>query len=312
MMSRNVDRQWLIDNNEPPTPGNVIVLGVTLPAVSYQPYEFGASQVITASANFLNECIGLYFVALLNKHMARFSYSRKPGINIYKNTEVILPVTKSGDIDFGFMETCIQEMKKARILEMEAYFKNAGFENCELTEEEKAIVMQYHNREQKEIIIGTLFDIKKGKRLTKENMMPGNINFVGSTASNNGITASISNCTHIHGRNKITVTYNGSVGEAFYQTEPFWASDDVNVLYFKKHLSECLALYFCTSLRKTGKKYGYAYKWTKELMNVDSIHLPVTSSGEIDYHFMETYIRALEKLAIQRVKDWRTKEIPDL
>lgn len=41
MVSRNVDKQWLVDNNEPLVHGNVLVLGVTLPAVSYQPYEFG-------------------------------------------------------------------------------------------------------------------------------------------------------------------------------------------------------------------------------------------------------------------------------
>ena len=37
--------------------------------------------------------------------------------------------------------------------------------------------------------------------------------------------------------------------------------------------------------------------------------LPVTPSGYIDYRFMETYIRAIEKQTIQRVKDWRAKEI---
>ena len=83
MVSRNVDKLWLQENNEPPISGNVIVLGVTLPAVSYQPYEFGASQVIIAKSTFLNEHIGLYFVALLSKQMKRFSYSKKPGINIY-------------------------------------------------------------------------------------------------------------------------------------------------------------------------------------------------------------------------------------
>ncbi|MGN0282471.1 MAG: hypothetical protein ACI4B3_09250 [Prevotella sp.] len=41
----------------------------------------------------------------------------------------------------------------------------------------------------------------------------------------------------------------------------------------------------------------------------DRLYLPVTSFGEIDYHFMETYIRAIEKQTIQRVKDWRAKEI---
>lgn len=79
--------------------------------------------------------------------------------------------------------------------------------------------------------IGTLFTIVKGTRLTKANMRDGDINFIRASAINNGITAHISNDEHIHLKNTITITYNGSVGEAFYQDAPFWASDDVNVLY---------------------------------------------------------------------------------
>ena len=70
----------------------------------------------------------------------------------------------------------------------------------------------------------------------------------------------------MHPGGTITVTYNGSVGEVFYQTERFWASDDVNVLYSKRPMIESVALYFCAAIRKCGKKYGYAYKWTKEFM----------------------------------------------
>lgn len=309
MVSRNVDKQWLVDNDEPLVHGNVLVLGVTLPAVSYQPYEFGASQVITARADFLTEEIGLYFVVLLKKQMLRFSYSHKPGINIYKNTIVSLPITPIGEIDFAFMESRIREMEESRIREMEAYLKVAGFEDCELTEEERSTLRDFKNHKTRPIVISTIFDIKKGKRLTKDNIIPGAINFIGSTSVNNGVTAKVSNSSHIHNGNTITVTYNGSVGEAFYQTDSYWASDDVNVLTFKRLLNERLALFFCASLRKSGKKYGYTYKWTKELMEKDEIILPVTTSGAIDYKFMETYIRAIEKLTIQRVKDWRAKEI---
>lgn len=309
MVSRNVDKQWLVDNDEPLVHGNVLVLGVTLPAVSYQPYEFGASQVITARADFLTEEIGLYFVVLLKKQMLRFSYSHKPGINIYKNTIVSLPITPIGEIDFAFMESRIREMEESRIREMETYLKVAGFEDCELTEEERSTLRDLKNHKTRPIVISTIFDIKKGKRLTKDNIIPGAINFIGSTSVNNGVTAKVSNSSHIHNGNTITVTYNGSVGEAFYQTDSYWASDDVNVLTFKRLLNERLALFFCASLRKSGKKYGYTYKWTKELMEKDEIILPVTSSGSIDYKFMETYIRAIEKLTIQRVKDWRAKEI---
>ena len=37
--------------------------------------------------------------------------------------------------------------------------------------------------------LNELFNILPGKRLTKENMKEGNLPFIGSTDSNNGITA---------------------------------------------------------------------------------------------------------------------------
>ena len=37
--------------------------------------------------------------------------------------------------------------------------------------------------------------------------------------------------------------------------------------------------------------------------------LPVNQNDEIDYEFMETYIRAIEKKVIKNVVDWKDKEI---
>ena len=76
-----------------------------------------------------------------------------------------------------------------------------------------------------------LFDIRKGKRLTKADMVEGNIPYIGATDSNNGLTARISNDEYLHSANTISVSYNGSIAEAFYQTKDYWATDDVNVLY---------------------------------------------------------------------------------
>ena len=64
------------------------------------------------------------------------------------------------------------------------------------------------------------------------------------------------------------------------------------------------------SLNKSLKPiYSWGDSISKTKIVKDKIKLPVTSSGSIDYKFMETYIRAIEKLTIQRVKDWRAKEI---
>lgn len=126
-------------------------------------------------------------------------------------------------------------------------------------------------------------------------MIPGDINFIGATDSNNGKTASIANNTHIHPANTITVTYNGSVGNAFYQIAPFWASDDVNVLYPKFEMDELLALYFLAPLMKKGKQYAYSYKWTKEKMESDTIQLPVNKLGKIDFDFMSSCMYELKE-----------------
>lgn len=139
--------------------------------------------------------------------------------------------------------------------------------------------------------ISDLFEIVKGKRLTKAAMTEGKIRFIGASAINNGITAFISNKEHLHPSNTITVSYNGSVGEAFYQDEIFWASDDVNVLYPKFEMNEYIAMFIIPILKKAGKKYKFIDKWKKEDMEKDCIILPADQTGRPDFSYMETYMK---------------------
>lgn len=121
MVARFVNRQYLIDNDEPLCNGNCIVLGVTLPAVSYQKDEFGASQVITARADFLNENIGIYFAMLFAKLSEQFTYQNKPGIQKYKDMSIYLPITSNGTPDFDYMERYIRAMEKVVIADVVKY-----------------------------------------------------------------------------------------------------------------------------------------------------------------------------------------------
>lgn len=68
----------------------------------------------------------------------------------------------------------------------------------------------------KEFCLGNIFDIKKGKRLTSDEQTNGNTPYVGAIDSNNGVANYIEQSA-IHKGNTISLTYNGSVGEAFYQ-----------------------------------------------------------------------------------------------
>lgn len=137
-----------------------------------------------------------------------------------------------------------------------------------------------------------LFDIRKGKRLTKANMTSGNTPFIGSTDTNNGVTARIGQQAN-HCGNTITVAYNGSVAEGFYQPVPFWATDDVNVLYPKFKMTPAIALFLITLIKREKYRFNYGRKWHLERMNTSIILLPVKSDDTPDWDFMECYIQSL-------------------
>lgn len=141
-----------------------------------------------------------------------------------------------------------------------------------------------------------LFLIKKGIRLTKRNMLNGNYPFIGSTDKNNGVTAKIGQ-KPIHQGNVITINYNGSVGEAFYQPKPFWASDDVNVLYpideIFPRFNQYIALFIIPIIKQNKFKFNYGRKWHLERMNESTILLPAINKKRPDIDFMENYIKSL-------------------
>lgn len=143
----------------------------------------------------------------------------------------------------------------------------------------------------KPFAIEKLFTVVKGTRLTKANMRDGEIRFIGASAINNGVTAQIANKEKLHPANTITITYNGSVGEAFYQDKEFWASDDVNVLYPKFEMNQYIALFLIPLLKAAGRKYAFVDKWKKETMEKDTIMLPVDEKGKPDFSYMETYMK---------------------
>lgn len=139
-----------------------------------------------------------------------------------------------------------------------------------------------------------LFRFEKGKRLTKEAMIPGNTNYLGAISENNGVREKIT-ADYAWQPNCITVNYNGSVGEAFYQSEPFWASDDVNILYAKNfwEMNKYIAMFLITVIKANKYRFGYGRKWTIEKMKETIIKLPGMEDGTPDFTYMERYIKSL-------------------
>ena len=137
-----------------------------------------------------------------------------------------------------------------------------------------------------------IFDVKKGKRLTKSDSRPGHTPYVGAIDRNNGISGHIGQHPICDG-NTITVSYSGSIAEAFYQEKPHWASDNVNVLYPKFELNPHIAMFVICLLKKEKYRFNYGRTWHKSRMEKSEIKLPVDNAGNPDWQFMEDYIKSL-------------------
>ncbi len=232
----------------------------------------------------LNEYIGGYIVSIIKKSIQNNNYSDQLSSTVLPQLKIKLPVDINGNPNFAYMEEYMQNLESAVSSSLTALRSAKSSKTCE-----KVDIINWDKFE-----INKLFDIRKGKRLTKANMLEGSIPFIGASSFNNGITAYIGNNEYLHPENTITISYNGSVGEAFYQEEPFWASDDVNVLYPKIKFNRDIAMFIIPLLKKAGQKYAFIDKWKKEDMEKDFIYLPIKAKDEIDFDYIENYIQNKE------------------
>lgn len=138
-----------------------------------------------------------------------------------------------------------------------------------------------------------LFHVKKGRRVTKADRVPGATRFIGASEKNNGIT-DLCALDPIFTEDTVTVPYNGnSVGFAFYQDRPYFASDDVQVLQPKGVVDRWALLFVSTMVRFEKDRFTYGYKWTLARMKGTTIKLPATASGEPDWAYMSQYMQGL-------------------
>lgn len=291
----------------------------------YRDFEYKMAthnHVFSLSGDVIkNRNIGLYLVSTMSYMRKMFSYNNMGTWSKIKEQYIHLPVTKKGNIDFVYMESRIREMEESRIREMEAYLKVAGFEDCELTGEEKKALNSYNNKVFATFKIGELYDkaeLKKkpfDKRRDSRQIPDSQfcLPLVNAKHGDNGIMYYGDPRVFDSIEMTIDIVQNGAIatGDVYPQPQRTGVLWDAYLIHASHHKDNTETLmYISTAIAKSIKlKYTYDNKAYWEQVKEDLIVLPVTSSGSIDYHFMETYIRAQEKLAIQRVKDWRNEEI---
>jgi hypothetical protein len=244
--------------------------GVLSTFIQERPYYTAFHVACLRPKEHLSVSQMLFYSLCIRANRYRYSYGRQANRTL---KELLLP--SSTDIPSWIDQVPLDQM--------------AGAESQLLEEDTPKISLKTW----KEFKIGELFEVKKGKRLTKGNMKPGDTPFIGAVDNNNGLTNFVDKAA-IHDANTITVNYNGNgVAEAFYQRAPYWCSDDVNVLYPKFNMNAYVALFIATIIRREKYRFSYGRKWHLQRMESAVIKLPATVSGQPDWNLMSTYIQTL-------------------
>lgn len=309
MVKHLADRQWLIDNNEPVVEGNAIVLGVTLPVVSYQESEFGASQVITARNPNLTKNSGLFIASVMTAFLVpKYSYINKPGLQKYKEDIIPLPLKpgtnpsdySQDDIDWDYMESFmsrVQDAAKERL--------------ANLPEPGQKSKTPVDVSKWGEFKVGELFDCQTTNPLnpTKDGLSKGSTRFIASTVTENGIVNYYDDSDGLFTNEGNCITISAIGRLAFYQTEPFIAAYKVYALRHESmnHLS---GLFICSLLNVNANMYNYANIRAMTVLKNETIPLPLKhgtnptdySQDDIDWEYMENFMSQFQNLAKNRVE----------
>lgn len=260
---------------------NAIAIGDTTATCFYQGEDFVCGDhMVICRADWINLHTALFIISILKQEKYKYSYGRAFKMELISNTMLKLPAAADNTPDWDYMESYIKSLNRKPL----ATANRGGYGSHTLGVETW-----------KDFCLGDYFEIKKGKRLTSDEQTEGSTPYIGAIDSNNGIANYIGQDA-IHAGNTISLSYNGSVGEAFYQPKPFWATDDVNVLYFREEngvaFNKYIALFVCAVLRQEKYRYSYGRKWVLESMKSTVIKLP-EKSGKPNWSYMEDYMKSL-------------------
>lgn len=271
-------------SGKPMFAGNALTIGKVGCVVNYQASPFSCTGDVVAlmpkSSTPFNVAIGLFLKSIIHSESPKWSYGRQIRLNNCQRLVVKLPASKDGNPDWQLMEDYMKSLD-ANVAKVD---KAPVFS-------EKVTLPPV--TEWKSFRFDDVFNISKGKSLTKVNMTNGKTPYVGASDKNNGVTAFVGQ-EPTHSGNKITVANNGSVGESFYQETAFWCSSDVSVIDLKERgLNGEIALFLISLIKAEKFKFSYGRKWNKERMERSQISLPIDADGNPDWQLMEEYIKSL-------------------
>lgn len=307
----------------------------------YQNNEFAVLQDAYAiklkDIEIPNEQVGLFLASCISKILhGNFSWTYKAGWERIKDLSIKLPVKESEEIDWDYMQERIAELEQERIAELEQYLIATGLNDYELTDEDKEILatkltdrgaLQSSTsvngclKEARSFKLDELFEKIQTKKICgKANDFPVykseeyTVPLLTAGVDNQGFAryAKRIQCPTIL-KNVISISANGAnTGVTFYQSDEFAVLQDAYAIKLKNMEipNKQVGLFLAACINKIlHGNFSWTFKAGWERIKEMSISLPINESGEIDWEYMEKYIKATEKVVIRDVVEWKNEMI---
>lgn len=154
----------------------------------------------------------------------------------------------------------------------------------------------------------------KFKAVSKVKTDEFNTPIVYAKFGDNGIMYWGKECDFETHENVLSIIYNGAVAAGLVYAQPYKTgilAESYFVKYKNCNVSFEANLFFKTIMEKIlYPKYSREYlaTWSGKVEN-DKIKLPINKNGELNFDFMENFIKAIQKLVIKDVVLWADKKI---
>lgn len=174
---------------------------------------------------------------------------------------------------------------------------------------------ELNSRIWQEFKIGDLFLVKNNPQLNKSSfnfLKNGEYPYFTRTVFNNGILGYVDYLDEEHKIKGNSIAVGMIAMKFFYMKQDFYAGQFTKTIYPKfDNFNDKIAKYFISIFNKNSPLYlkNFVVKdFEKDFTNT-TIKLPITKNGEIDFDFMENFIKAISKECIKGVDSYLSKNI---
>ena len=301
------------------TPPNIIAWGKQSPFFTYHENPCVTSQgMYFIEINDLTRNQIHFVITILNKLTRGYNYTNCLIGKKFDELSIPLPLKlgtdevnyTEDDIDWAFMESYIHELEESYIQELDAYLKETGLDDYTLTDDEREVL----EREPvfKEFEVGELFDGVSGDTDIKKVHLDGDgYPVITAGVDNLGVAGYSSVTANILPANTLTVDMFGNCYFRPFEYKMVTHARVFSLSLKNGHLTPETGLFICTMLKWLSTKYNYSNMCSYNKIKNETIQLPVKSGtdDDIDWDYMASYVRTMEKQVIADVVDYKNEMI---